>query len=561
VDRSAAWKAAAVGAVLAALATLPGLGGGTLWDNSETAYGEVAREVLLYRDWVVMHLNGAPWFVQPPLYFWIAAAFAKIFGIGPFALRLPSALATIGIAVAVAYAVARAENRRVALLTVLVLCTMLMQAIVGRLAIMDALLDLAVCVAILTWYAALRGSGNAAWLGGWAALAFGVLAKGPVAPAVVLLVLVPWVLWERRLGGRLHAPSLGVVLGGAALAAAIAVPWFALLVARVGPEALGELVGHYTVGRYLGTIENQSGPLWYYLPVVILGVFPWFAFVPAALAAAWHAPAGERGMLARLSLVWVVVPFVFFSFANTKLPNYIALELPAFAIVLALWFDGVVDAEDRRTALVSSAVVPVTLAALALAIRVFARDNRLADALPGLLGDLVALGATMLAGSVACGLLLLRRSTARYAPYALGLSGLIAILVIVLVAEPRAEALKPIPELAAVIRAQRHPGDVVAIQSIGGSNGLVFYTEPPVAILDSPDDAPHSPASDPRAVICKAPRAFVVTRALRPNPDPAYGRRRRIVARSNNAVLLLYDGPPCEPVAERRFDEAPMRTR
>ena len=72
--RSVPARAALLGAFLAALVTLPGLGTGTLWDNSETAYGEVAREILLTHDWVVMHLNAAPWFVQPPLYFWIAAA-------------------------------------------------------------------------------------------------------------------------------------------------------------------------------------------------------------------------------------------------------------------------------------------------------------------------------------------------------------------------------------------------------------------------------------------------------------------------------------------------------
>ncbi len=543
---------AAVGALLAAVATLPGLGGGTLWDNSETAYGEVAREVLLYHDWVVMHLNGAAWFVQPPLYFWTAALFAQLLGMGPLALRLPSALATIGMAVAVAYAVARAADRRVALLSVLVLCTMLMQAIVGRLAIMDAMLDLAVCVAILTWYAALRGSGNGAWFAGWAAVALGTLAKGPVAPAVVLLVLVPWVVWERMLGRKLRAPSLAVALGGAALAAAIVLPWFVLLVGRVGPAALGELVGHYTVGRYLGTIENQSGPVWYYLPVVLLGVFPWFAFVPPALAAALRAPSDERGMLARLALVWIVVPFVFFSLANTKLPNYIALELPGFAIALALWFDGILDAADRRAAIVGSAIVPVTLAGLAVAIFVFSRDNRLTGAFSVLLGDLAALGVTILAGSIACGALLLRRSTARYAPYALGLSGLVAILIISLVAEPHVEPLKPIPELAAVIRAERRAGDVVAIQSIGGTNGLIFYTEPPVTTLDNPVEVAHSAASDPRAVVCASPRVFVVTGEQRPTPDPTYGRRRRIIARSNRALLYLFDGPQCEPLAQRR---------
>ena len=97
-------RTALLGAIVAALATLPGLGTGTLWDNSETAYGEVAREILLTHDWVVMHLNAAPWFIQPPLYFWIAAALAKVLGVGTLALRLPSALATIAMGATLGYA-------------------------------------------------------------------------------------------------------------------------------------------------------------------------------------------------------------------------------------------------------------------------------------------------------------------------------------------------------------------------------------------------------------------------------------------------------------------------
>src|SRR5579884_805133 len=106
-------RAALIAAGIAALVTIPGLGNGTLWDNSETAYGEVAREILLTHDWVVMHLNGAQWFVQPPLYFWIAALCAKVFGLTAFALRLPSALATIGAGALLTFLVTRARGTRV----------------------------------------------------------------------------------------------------------------------------------------------------------------------------------------------------------------------------------------------------------------------------------------------------------------------------------------------------------------------------------------------------------------------------------------------------------------
>ena len=530
----ASWRAALIGALVAALATLPGLGGGTLWDNSETAYGEVAREILLTHDWIVLHLNGAPWFVQPPLYFWIAASFARLFGVSEFALRLPAALATIAMSAAVGYVVVRVATPRAASIAVVVLSTALMQAVVGRLAIMDALLDLAVTLAILAWFGALRTGSSRLWYLGWLAVALGTLAKGPVAPAVTFIVVGPWALWTHASGGRIAWPSVARWLLGIALAAVVVGPWIAALWFSAGPAALGELVGHYTVGRYLGTIENQSGPLWYYVPVVILGFFPWFAFlVPSAMQAWRDARGGQSGDLARLSLVWAIVPFLFFSFAKTKLPNYIALEIPALAILVGVWFDRLASATDRRQALAWTAVVPLTIAGVAFALWAFSHDNRLTSDLLQIRSDLAALGSVIFFGSVACFVLLAGRRSAWLGPFALGAASIVALLIIALHGEPIVERFKPIPPLAAAIERERLPNDVVAIDNMAGENGLVFYTRPPVA-------------SDAHRAICSAPRVFVVSPRKRPVPDPRYGRTRRIVATSNNAVLFLYDGPACE---------------
>ncbi|GAC1542462.1 MAG: glycosyltransferase family 39 protein [Vulcanimicrobiaceae bacterium] len=559
---SASWRAALIGAVVAAFATFPGLGVGTLWDNSETAYGEVAREILITHDWVVMHQNGVAWYVQPPLYFWIAALFGRLWGISEWSLRLPSALATIAMAGAVGYVAARVASGRAAILAATILSTALMQAVLGRLAIMDALLDLAVALAILAWFGALRSGAGRWWYGGWIALAAGTLAKGPVALVMTLLVVVPWAFWTRRLGRRIVFPSpLGWALG-LGLFTLVLLPWAAALYRAAGPAAFDEMIVHYTVGRYLGTIENQSGPLWYYVPVVILGFFPWFAFlVPAALQA-WRdaraprprsaAPARDDGDFARLALVWAVVPFVFFSLAKTKLPNYIALELPAFAVLVALWFDRVVERVDRRAALAWTAVVPLTICGIAFAIWAFSHDNRLTADLQQIRSDFLALGFVMLFGSIACFTLLLRRATAWLAPYALSAASVVVVLIIGVLGEPLVEGFKPIPPLAAAIERARRPGDAVAIQGVSGGNALVFYTRPRVATLDSAADAPAGAATDPRRTICDAPRAFVITSRRRPVPDPTYGRARRVLARANNDVLYLYDGPPCTTDAAAR---------
>ena len=550
--RSVPARAALLGALFAALVTLPGLGIGTLWDNSETAYGEVAREIVLSHDWVVMHLNSQPWFVQPPLYFWLAALLAKVFGVSALALRMPSALATIAMGGAVGYATARIASERAGMIAAIVLSTSLMQAIVGRLAIMDALLDFAVAAAVLWSYRAFEPSGSArrrdtALVCGALALAVGTLAKGPVAPVITALVVGAWLLWERR-AGRLAAPRRRAVAIAALVFVVVTLPWFLALGARVGPAAIGELIGHYTFGRYTGVIENQTGPLWYYVPVLILGFFPWVAFVPVAFAAALREARRPEGGFTRLAIVWTVVPFAFFSFASTKLPNYVALLLPALAILVALWFERVRAGEDRRAAVVSAATIPVFVGLVAFAIGAFSRSNRLDVDVAAVSHQLVFLGAAMLAGSLLTVAAIATRKTAQWAPYVLALTSGALVLFIALIAEPAVEPLKPIPPIARTIDTDRKSGDTIAIGGVSGGNGLIFYTAPPVR--DIKNNAGFV------STICASGDAWVVTR-------PPDAQRLAELARSHHrtadivmqtptaqrarAVLLHIAGPECPP--------------
>jgi 4-amino-4-deoxy-L-arabinose transferase-like glycosyltransferase len=260
----------------------------------------------------------------------------------------------------------------------------------------------------------------------------------------------------------------------------VTLPWFIALAARAGPGTLAELIGHYTVGRYTGVIENQRGPLWYYVPVVIIGFFPWVAFIPAALGSALQAARLPASGFARLALVWTIVPFVFFSFASTKLPNYVAMILPALAILVALWFERVRAGELVRSAVISAASIPVFVAFIGVALAIFVRTNRLDSAVEAVLPQLIFLGAAMLIGSLLTVAAIARRATAAWTPYVLAATSGGLVLFIAFVAEPAAEPFKPIPPIARAIDRARGPGDLVGIHGVTGGNALAFYTEPPV---------------------------------------------------------------------------------
>ncbi len=73
----------------------PGLGRPGLMDPDEGRYAEIAREMLLLRDWLIPHLNLVPYLEKPPLVYWLTSMSLGAFGLGEWAARLPSALAAL----------------------------------------------------------------------------------------------------------------------------------------------------------------------------------------------------------------------------------------------------------------------------------------------------------------------------------------------------------------------------------------------------------------------------------------------------------------------------------
>jgi 4-amino-4-deoxy-L-arabinose transferase-like glycosyltransferase len=73
-------------AVVAFAFVLPGLIGHDPWKPFDVLSIEIVREMLATGDWIVPSIAGEPWLDDPPLYYWISAIFAVVFG-GLFAFH------------------------------------------------------------------------------------------------------------------------------------------------------------------------------------------------------------------------------------------------------------------------------------------------------------------------------------------------------------------------------------------------------------------------------------------------------------------------------------------
>src|SRR3982750_4290023 len=100
------------------------LGRGALSRIDETQIAEVPREMVTGGDWVTPRIGTLPFAAYPPLQYWILAATGSVLGFNEFAMRLPTALAALGLIWVVARMTRRAAGDDAALGAALILATL-----------------------------------------------------------------------------------------------------------------------------------------------------------------------------------------------------------------------------------------------------------------------------------------------------------------------------------------------------------------------------------------------------------------------------------------------------
>jgi len=485
-------------AVLAAAAVLffAGLGRTTLFDQDEAKYTQVAREILQTRDPITMHVNGRPWFVHPPLYFWLVAATGSLAGFSEVTARLWSPVFALLGAYATYLVGRRLFTPRAALLGVVVLSSMFQYFAQARLAVFDGML---LAFMLLAFYAFLRArDGNAAQLGYagvWAGL--GTLTKGPIALFLPALVALAFLLLRRE---RPRIPARAL-LAAAALYALLALPWYVIETVRHGLPFVRTVIGYYTVNRFLGVVEGQSGPWWYYAPVLGLGAFPWTAFVVAAVPYHLRRRRADGSLLV---VLWAAVTLAFYTAAGTKLPNYVLPIYPAAALAIGGMWDAALRGErDAQRALGwGFAGTVIALVVFGAELVIFSR-LRYPAYLAALQQHLVVVGAVLSVWLLLAALLYaLRRSGAGLVMVA-GSTWVVAAF-LVFQTLPLIDARRPIKPVAAAVRGRLAPGVPLVGFRISDQQTLLFYTNHPVHWLDDVSDVVN--------LACRVSRLIVVGR-------------------------------------------------
>ena len=309
------------------------LGARTLVPTDEGRYAEIAREMLATGDWITIRLNGIKYFEKPPLQSWMNAATFALFGLGDWQARLWTGICgLIGVA-AVGYTGRRVFGPAVGLNAALVLGSSVLWAGLGHINTLDMGLSAMMALALCGLLQAQRNHASATeqrngMLLCWAGMALAVMSKGLIGVVLPGAVLTLYVLIARDWSvlKRLHPVK------GLALFFAITVPWFVLVSLR-NPEFAQFFFIHEHFDRFTSKSHHRAGPLYYFLPILLLGIIPWLGLLGHSVAQT--ARDETNGFQPRLLLlIWCGFIFLFFSVSSSKLPSYILPIFPALALLI-----------------------------------------------------------------------------------------------------------------------------------------------------------------------------------------------------------------------------------
>ncbi|HEV8073219.1 MAG TPA: glycosyltransferase family 39 protein [Opitutaceae bacterium] len=310
-----------------------------LFDPCEGMYAEIPREMIVLKDWITPHFNFVRYFEKPPLIYWLNAVAFKLLGFSEFSARLPTAAAAIA-GIGFVYAIGRdLWGRRAGLAAGAILGTSFGWFIFGRLNLPDMLFTALLTGAFWGFSRVLlsKEPRPAAILGGYAAMAAAVMAKGLIGVVFPVLTVGAFIVFSRdwQLVRRMK------LIQGGLLFLAITAPWH-ILMAEKNPGFLWFFFVNEHLSRFIGSrqADYSAVPLTTYLALTAVWFCPWIIFLPAALrrccSRATDDGRMDRGVL--FVLCWAGAVIGFFALSPARLEYYALPALPALALCVGrLW--------------------------------------------------------------------------------------------------------------------------------------------------------------------------------------------------------------------------------
>lgn len=347
---------------------IPFLGSVALFDWDEVNFAEIAREMIVTKDYLNVQINYQPFWEKPPLFIWMQVLSMKLFGINEFAARFPNALCGIVTLLVIFSIGKKLYSEKMGLIWVMVYTGSILPLFYFKSGIIDPWFNLFIFLGIYFGVVYLARAGGQSsrptvlqsysFLSG-ASIGLAILTKGPVALLIFGLALFifiiiqlfssrPTVLKSSRptvLPSYLLAAFLfllGLILTGGS--------WFIVQIFAGNMDTVKDFI-IYQVRLFSTKDAGHGGFPGYHIVILLLGVFPASAFLFGGFKAS-----PDENMLQkdwrRMMIILLAVVIVLFEIVKTKIVHYSSMAYFPLTFLSSLYIFRIVEGKSpvSRTA-------------------------------------------------------------------------------------------------------------------------------------------------------------------------------------------------------------------
>lgn len=333
-------------------------------------YAGMSRDMLERGDFLKLYFRDEDYLDKPPLLFWLSALSFKCFGVHNWSYRLPSILFAFLALFSTYRFAALYRGQAVARTATLIL---------GGSAAFFLMTNDVRCDTILTGSVIMAMWLGCAWLEqgrGWQligcslAIGAGLLAKGPIG-LVAPVIAVGSQLVLTRNWSRVRDPRL---LFGAIVVGLLLLPMCIGLYQQHGMYGLRFYFWEQSFGRITG--ENRwkdDSTVLFFTHEILWQLLPWTLFVLAGLWQSLRSMIRKEVLPEYASFLGAILVFTALSLSHFKLPHYLFVIAPLFAVLGAIGLHGHLRIALGRMHIIL--VLLLLLVAISLTYITFAEDR------------------------------------------------------------------------------------------------------------------------------------------------------------------------------------------
>ncbi|PLX68330.1 MAG: phospholipid carrier-dependent glycosyltransferase [Denitrovibrio sp.] len=302
-----------------------------LFESTDARYGEIAREMLSSGNFMEPYYNGIKHFHKPPFTYWANALGMAIFGVNGLGARFFGAVASIFILIytrKTAYVLTKDDET--ADRAAFVLASSILFLIVSRIVATDIYLVLFTIMTLYHLFSQMyvrHKTSNAVLAGLF--LGLGFMTKGPV---VFLFTLLPFFTAKFFDHSHRRVFTYPQVFYGLLVFLLVSLPWYGYIIS-INDGLLSYFLKDQTVERVTTDRFDRSKPFYYFFMVFFVTFLPWIFYFLR------NYRFSDKLQPGRALYLYILMPFIVFQIATSKLGTYILPFFPAAAVIVALNVD------------------------------------------------------------------------------------------------------------------------------------------------------------------------------------------------------------------------------